>query len=377
MTRACRFNKKKEVPRLAQATTTKQSSQTGVVSFGNRIFRWRKNLLLQRLARALLTIYIATTLSFFLIRLMPSNPVQIYITQLISTFGLSYQEAANMASSLFSIDLDRPMILQYFDYLGNLARGNLGKSLISHGTSVTSMIAEFLPWTLFSVGTSLLISYVLGVLLGMVIAYRRGSMLDHVLTTLASILSSIPNYIVAILVLIFLGVRWKIVPITAMRGSLSPGVVPGFTWEFFGDAFFHAFMPILTYVITTVGRWMLMMKNSTLNTLGEDYVTVAKARGLKNRTITISYVGRNAILPLVTNLAISIGFIIGGAALIEGIFVYKGIGWILLSSINQRDYPVMQGVFLCITVSVVLSNLAAELLYSRLDPRIRVPGGEA
>lgn len=336
---------------------------------------WKKPITKQ-LARALLTIYIATTLSFFLIRLMPSNPVQIYITQLISTFGLSYQEASNMASSLFSIDLDRPLLLQYFDYLGNLARGQLGKSLISHGTSVTSMIAEFLPWTLFSVGTSLLISYVLGILLGMIIAYRRGSVLDHVLTTLASILSSVPNYLVAILVLIFLGVRWKIVPITAMRGALSPGVVPGLTWEFISDAFFHAFMPILTYVTTTVGRWMLMMKNSTLNTLGEDYVTVAKARGLRSRTITVSYVGRNAILPLVANLAISVGFIIGGAALIEGIFVYKGIGWILLSSINQRDYPVMQGVFLCITVSVVLCNLLADMLYSRLDPRIRVSGSD-
>jgi len=362
---------------VAQAVTPRQSNSADVTTFAGRFSRWRKNLLVKRLARALLTIFIATTLSFFLIRLMPSNPIQIYITQLISTFGLSYQEASNMASSLFSIDLDRPLILQYFDYLGNLARGQLGNSLISHGTPVVSMIGEFLPWTLFSVGTSLLISYVLGVLLGMIIAYRRGSILDHVLTTLASIMSSIPNYLVAILILIFLGVRWKIVPITAMRGALSPGVVPGFTWEFFKDAFYHAFMPILTYVITTVGRWMLMMKNSTLNTLGEDYVTVAKARGLKNRTITVSYVGRNAILPLVTNLAISIGFIIGGAALIEGIFVYKGIGWILLSSINQRDYPVMQGVFLCITVSVVFCNLLAEILYSRLDPRIRVPGSDA
>ncbi|NLK07927.1 MAG: ABC transporter permease [Firmicutes bacterium] len=340
------------------------------------IQRWRKSLLMRRLAKALLTIFMATSLTFFLIRLMPSNPIQVYVTQLISTFGLSYQEATNMAASLFSIDLDKPVILQYFDFLGNLVRGNLGKSLISHGTTVTSMIAEFLPWTLFSVGTALLISYVLGVLLGMFTAYRRGSVFDHVLTTVASILSSVPNYIIAILMLVFLGVRWRLVPLTTMRGSLSPGVVPGFTWEFFSDALFHAFMPILTYVLTTVGRWMLMMKNSTLNTLGEDYVTVARARGLKNSTITLSYVGRNAILPLITNLAISIGFIIGGAALIEGTFVYKGIGWILLTSINQRDYPVMQGVFLCITASVVLSNLAAELLYSRLDPRIRVPGGE-
>ncbi len=359
---------------MAQAAT--QQPQMGGSSPRNRAARWAKNPIVRRLGKAVLTIFIAVTLSFFLIRLMPSNPIQVYITQLISTFGLSYQEASNMASSLFSIDLDRPVVLQYVDYLANLAKGQLGKSLISNGTPVTAMIGEFLPWTLFSVGTALFISFTLGTLLGMTMAYKRGTPLDHALTTFASIMSSIPNYIVAILVLIFLGVQWKLVPVTAMRGSLSPGVVPGFTWEFFSDAFFHAFMPILTYVLTTVGNWMLMMKNSTLSALGEDYVTVARARGLRDRTITLSYVGRNAILPLFTNLAISIGFIIGGAALIETIFVYKGIGWILLTSINQRDYPVMQGVFLCITVSVVLSNLLAEILYSRLDPRIRVPGSD-
>ncbi|NMB45173.1 MAG: hypothetical protein GX998_02055, partial [Firmicutes bacterium] len=138
---------------MAQDIPTEQTSKTDVLPLSHGLSNYWKRPIVKQIARALLTIYIATTLSFFLIRLMPSNPIQIYITQLISTFGLSYQEAANMASSLFSIDLDRPLLLQYVDYLANLARGQLGKSLISHGTSVTSMIAEFLPWTLFSVGT--------------------------------------------------------------------------------------------------------------------------------------------------------------------------------------------------------------------------------
>ena len=355
------------------------SPGTGAATAGGpaatRVGKFVRHPLTRRLGKAFLTIYIATSLSFFLIRMMPSSPIQVYIAQLIATFGLSYQEAQTMAASLFSIDLDAPVLLQYFEYIANLFRGNLGSSLVSHGTPVTAMIGEFLPWTLFSVGSGLFVSFVLGTGLGMVVAYKRGTWLDHLLTTIASILSSIPNYIVAILLLVFLGVRWRIVPITAMRGSLSPGITPGFTFEFIFDAFFHAFMPILTYVLTTVGSWMLLMKNSTLNALGADYVTVAKAKGLRERTITVSYVGRNAILPLFTNLAISIGFIIGGAALIETIFVYKGIGWILLSSIGQRDYPVMQGVFLIITISVVVSNLLADLLYARLDPRIRT-GGE-
>lgn len=334
---------------------------------------WR-HYVLRRVVRALFTIFVAASLSFFLVRLMPSNPVQVYIVQLISTFGLSYQDAQNMAASLFAIDLNEPLWHQYLGYLNHLLHFNLGQSLLSVGTPVSSMIAEFLPWTLFSVGISLLISFTLGVSLGMMIAYRRGSWLDHALTTLASVLHSVPNYILAILLLVFLGVQWAVVPITSMRGSLSVGVHPGFTWRFFSDALYHAAMPILTYVLTTVGSWMLTMKNSTLGVMGEDYVTVATARGLPDRTITANYVGRNAMLPLFTNLAISIGFIIGGSSLIETIFVYKGIGWMLLNSINQRDYPVMQGVFLIITISVILANLLADLLYSRLDPRIRVSG---
>jgi len=333
------------------------------------------SVLFTRLAKGVMTVFVVMTLTFFIIRLMPSNPIEIYINQLVSQYGMSFQEAKNMAASLFSIDMDAPLYVQYFSYLGNLFRGDLGKSFLSQGTPVSSMIAQFLPWTLFSVGVSLLISFSLGIFLGMTMAYRRGGILDNSLSTFASFVSSIPNYLVGILFLVFLGVRWKIVPIMAMRGSTSPGIQPGFTITFVKDVFFHATMPILTYVTTAIGGWMLTMKNSTVSALGEDYVTVAKARGLRERTITVSYVGRNAILPLFTSLAISIGFIIGGSPLIESIFVYKGIGWVLWSSISTRDYPVMQGVFLVITISVVMANILADLLYSKLDPRIKAGQG--
>jgi peptide/nickel transport system permease protein len=160
-----------------------------------------------------------------------------------------------------------------------------------------------------------------------------------------------------------------------MRGTVSPGITPGFTWTFIKDIFSHALLPILTYVISTIGGWTLSMKSSTLNTLGEDYVTVAKARGLSEMRIIFSYVGRNAILPLFTSLTMQMGFLMGGSALIESIFVYKGIGWALGASISQRDYPVMQAVFLIITVAVIVANFIADSFYSKLDPRIKV-GGE-
>lgn len=334
------------------------------------------NVILRRFLKSLFTIFVVVTLTFFIIRLMPSNPIQIYINQMISQYGMTYKEAEALAASLFSIDLKKPLLLQYFEFLKNLLRGDLGISFLSRGTKVTTIIKEFLPWTLFSVGVSLLISFTLGVILGMFIAYRRGSLIDVIVTSIASILSSIPNYLIGIMILVFVGVQWRLIPIETMRGSLSPGVKPGFTWTFIKDVFFHASMPILTYVMSTIGSWILTMKSSTLSTLGEDYVMVAKARGLKDSRITFSYVGRNAILPLFTSLTISLGFIVGGSVLIESIFVYKGIGWILWSSINSRDYPVMQGVFLIITISVIMANFLADLLYSRLDPRIRISGGE-
>jgi peptide/nickel transport system permease protein len=186
------------------------------------------------------------------------------------------------------------------------------------------------------------------------------------------LLHSVPNYLQAIMIVVFLGVQLGWLPVTSMRGAYSPGVTPALSFEFITDAFFHASLPIATYVLSTIGSWMLIMKSSTLATLDEDYVAAARARGLKDGRITTAYVGRNAVLPLFTQLAIAAGFVVGGSILIEPIFQYQGIGFILRNSVNQRDYPVMQGIFLVVTASVVLANLLADLLYGRLDPRIRI-----
>ncbi len=353
------------------STTSLAQAPAKKFDIGFWIRRVARNYILQRVLIALGKIFIVITLTFFIVRLMPTNPIEAYVNELIDQYGFSYQEAKDQAAALYGIDLNASLWQQYLEYMKNLVRGDMGTSYRSKGTPVAKMIAKFLPWTLFSVGVSLLISFTLGMLLGMIMAYRRGSILDHTLTTLASIFSSIPNYLVGMMILVFLGVQWKIFPITKMRGAMSPGVKPGFTWTFIKDIFYHATLPILTYVLTTIGGWMLAMKSNTINTLGEDYVTVAKARGLQEGRIITAYVGRNASLPLFTQLAISIGFIVGGSALIEFIFVYQGVGQLLLNSINYRDYPVMQGVFLVITIAVILANFLAEFVYGWLDPRIR------
>lgn len=342
---------------------------------GSLIRAVASNYLVRRLGKALFTIWFVTTLIFFLIRLMPSNPVEVYINELIVQYSLTYDEAKDQAASLFAIDLDAPMWQQYLDYMGNLIQGDMGTSLRSPGTPVTDIIARFLPWTIFSVGVGLLVSFTLGMILGMLTAYHRDSAWEPVVSALGSFFSSIPDYLIGIMLLVYLGVRWELVPIHEMRGSLTPGVEPGFTLEFIKDAFFHAALPILTYVLATFGGWLLTMKSNTISTLGEDYVTVARARGLPERRITTAYVGRNASLPLIAQLAISIGFVVGGSILIEFIFVYQGIGYQLREAINSRDYPLMQGIFLVITVAVILSNLLADYVYGWLDPRVRVGGG--
>jgi peptide/nickel transport system permease protein len=335
-----------------------------------------RSYLLRKTLKALFTIWVVITLTFFLVRLLPGNPVELYMNELIVQYAMPVNEARDQAAALFNIDLEQPVYLQYFQYMGRLLTGDMGRSILSPGTTVAEIIARHLPWTVFSVGVSLIISFVFGMMLGILMAYRRNGIFDHTMTLLASIFSSLPNYLVGILIIVWFGVQLRILPIAEMRGSLSPGMRPGFNLEFVANALFHASLPMFTYVLTTIGGWMLAMKSNTLSTLEEDYVTVARARGLKDSRITTAYVGRNASLPLFTTLAINIGFVVGGSILIETIFRYEGIGLKLLESIHRRDYTLMQGIFLIITIAVVAANYFADILYSVIDPRIKLGAGD-
>lgn len=333
-----------------------------------------RNYAVRRIVKAFLTIYLVSTGTFFLARMLPGSPVDVYINQQITQYGMSYDQAASQAAGLFSFDPSRPLLLQYWEYLSGVARGDLGDSLLSPGVPVTSIVFAYLPWTLFSIGLGVLISFALGITFGMLMAYRREGFLDHLLSFLASVTHSVPNYLLATMIVVFFGVQLDVLPITEMRGAYSPGVEPNLSLDFISDALYHAGLPITVYVLTTIGGWMLVMKSSTVETLGEDYVTVARARGLKDGRIRSAYVGRNAVLPLFPQLAISLGFVVGGSILVEKVFQYQGVGYLLLESVQRRDYTVLQGILLIVTVAVVLANLLADLLYSRLDPRVRVNG---
>jgi peptide/nickel transport system permease protein len=337
--------------------------------------RIRRSYTFRVIAQGLFTIWAVTTFTFFIIRLMPGNPIDIKIDQLQRTQGLNYNEARARAAGLFGFNPDQPALEQYVDYMGKLLRGDMGQSIVSAGTYVTDEILHYLPWTLFSVGLGLIISFVLGVLIGMAMAYWRGGILDNSMTVVASILYGVPDYIIPLLMIIVLGVQLGLFSPGQMRGGVDPSIQPGFTLEYIGSILKYAILPVTTYVLASIGGWILTMKSSTISTLGEDYINVAKARGLPERRILTAYVGRNALLPLVTRLAISIGFVVGGSVIVEELFQYPGIGRNLLRAINARDYTTMQGMFLVITIAVVISNVLADLMFGLLDPRVRL-GGE-
>ncbi|MDQ7037330.1 MAG: ABC transporter permease [Anaerolineae bacterium] len=324
-----------------------------------RAMKIYQNYILRVLLQAVLTVWAVTSFTFILIRLMPGNPIDVLVEQILVQEGISYEEAYARVASSFQFDPDASTLDQYLDWLGDLIRFDLGESITSPGTKVIDEIARFLPWTVFAVGAGLLISFILGIVLGMAMAYYRNSPLDHLLSLFASFITGIPNYIWGLLIVIILGIQFGLFNVGQLRGTYASDVEIGFNYPFISSALAHAALPIITYVISTLGGWMLNMKSSTMSVLNEDYVNVAEARGLRDSRIISAYVGRNAMLPLFTQLTISIGFVLGSGVVIEEIFVYWGLGHYLFASITTRDYTSMQGVFLILTMTVVMANVLA------------------
>ncbi|MBM6837619.1 ABC transporter permease, partial [Clostridium saudiense] len=212
------------------------------------------------------------------------------------------------------------------------------------------------------------LSFTVGVILGIYVAWKRSKILDGVLTGYQAVLGSIPDYIVAYLLVLLFSLTLGLFP---SKGAYNSAVTPGFNLEFILNVLSHAALPILAYFLTTLAGWIMGMKANCMSVLGEDYINYAKARGISNKRIIFSYLGRNAILPMVTSVAISFGMMFGGSPLIENLFVYPGVGYYLTTAISRRDYPLMQGMFLMIIVMVLLSGVFAEFLNTKLNPRLR------
>jgi peptide/nickel transport system permease protein len=316
-----------------------------------------------RAAFYLFTLWAAITINFFLPRLMKGDAVDQYLARNRTVSP----EAADALRALLGLDTDRSLWQQYLDYWGLLLRGDLGVSLLHGLRPVTEVIAQALPWTVGLVGFATIVSFLIGTIGGAIVGWRRGSRAD-VLIPITTFLSTIPYFWLGLLAIAVFSVNLAWFPIGKAYGV---GVSPAFTPEFIGQVIHHGTLPALTIIVASLGGWMLGMRNMMLTVLDEDYITVAQAKGMPSSRVLWRYAARNAVLPQIQSFALSIGFIVGGTIVMEMVFSYPGVGKLLLDATNAKDYALMQGVFLVITLSVLIANILADIAYAFLDPRTR------
>lgn len=321
--------------------------------------------LLRRLGFYALAFWASISLNFALPRLMPGDPVTRMLSR--SQQRLDPQQVESL-QRLLGVE-GGPWWQEYFAYLGRVLTGDFGISISQFPTPVSEVIAAQLPWTLLLGATSLIIAVILGNLLGILAAWRRGGPLDSLMPPLLVFIGSFPYFWLAMGALYLFGIVLGWAP---LRHAYSVGTQPEWTLDFVGDVAVHLILPALSIVLVSLGGWMLAMRNTMISTNAEDYIVMAEAKGLSTNRIMFRYAARNAMLPSVTNIGMSLGFIVGGALLTEVVFAYPGVGYQLLSAVQGLDYPLMQGMFLTITAAVLIANFLIDIIYARLDPRVRV-----
>ncbi|MFO0746587.1 MAG: ABC transporter permease [Myxococcota bacterium] len=319
---------------------------------------------LRRLAFYLLAAWVAVTVNFFLPRLMPGDPA----TALFARFQGKLEPAAVDAMREAMGFADTSLIDQYGTYLSHLFRGDLGVSIAYFPTPVSDVIGTGLVWTVILAGTSVLIAFALGTLLGVLAAWRRGGKLDTLAPPALALLGAFPYFWLAMLLLAAFGFGLGWFP---LRHAYSAHLEPAFTLTFMGDVIAHAILPVTSIVLATLGGWMLSMRNVMVGVMGSDYVRLAHAKGLAPRRVMLRYAARNALLPNITGFGMALGFVLGGSLLTEIVFSYPGQGYLLIQAVRNQDYPLMQGLFLLITLAVLLANWLVDLVNLWLDPRAR------
>jgi peptide/nickel transport system permease protein len=319
-----------------------------------------------KLGLFVLTLWAAVTLNFFLPRLMPGSPADAAIAKLSQNGPVTEATRAAIEAQLGVPD--GSLWEQYVSYLRQVVTLDFGVSYTFYPQTVSSMVSTALPYTIILVGVVTIIAFILGTLIGVAAAWKRGTWLDSLPTLGGSFMSTFPYFWTALLLLFFAGYVLHWFPTT---GAYSATTTPAFTPAFLGDALLHAALPALTILVTSLGGWIIGMRNAMINTLGDDYVTFAEANGLRGGTVAIRYAARNAILPNLTGFGLALGGVVGGSILVEQVFGYPGIGYLLFNAVIGQDYPLMQALFLMITVSVLVANFLVDILYGVLDPRTR------
>jgi peptide/nickel transport system permease protein len=315
----------------------------------------------------LFTLWAAITLNFFIPRLVPGDPVQSLITKYQGQLSTKSIQSLYV---LFGLDKDQSLWDQYVDYWKQLFHGDLGLSFTFFPAPVSQVIGQALPWTVLLVGITTVISFSLGTGLGVLAGWRRGSWTDSLLPV-TTFFSSVPYFWLGIIAIYLLAGPDSFFP---SSGGFDSSLVPAWDQYFIPSAIQHSLLPALTILISSVSGWILGMRNMMVTVAAEDYITVAHAKGLPERRVALSYAARNALLPSISGFALSLGFIVGGTLLVEIVFSYPGLGYTLLQAVGAKDYPLMQGIFLIITIAVLLANLLADVAYLLLDPRTRKEG---
>jgi peptide/nickel transport system permease protein len=310
----------------------------------------------------LVTLWAALTVNFIIPHVMPGNEA----AAVLATFRGVNPAALHALEIEFGVNVHQSVLASYFQYLGNCLTGQFG--VTAQGVPVMTEIIQKLPWTLGLVGVTTVIAFVIGTVAGIASAWRRGGRLDAILPPSLFIVSSIPVFFVGLLLIYVFAVRLNWLP---LGSNYSYGATPSFSPSFIWDVLKHAILPALSLIIVTAGLWVYSMRNNMITTIAEDYVKTARAKGLPSRQIMYDYAARNAILPNLTGFAMQLGYVLGGAIVIEYLFSYPGLGYLFYTATTDHDLPLMEGLFLFYTLAVLICVLVADLLTAVLDPRTR------
>src|SRR3954468_12003196 len=321
----------------------------------------------RRLGFYVFAIWVALTINFLLPRLMPGDPIGGLLQHLtpaqISANPGIVQEFATLLGGT-----DNSIWQDYVTYLGRIVHFDFGISTSNYPTPVSEVVGRTLPYSLFLVGVAFLLSFVIGIAIGMVAAWRRGRAVDNLVVPTLMALSALPAFFTALLGLYLFGLKLHWFPI---QHAYDSDIEPGLSWGFMSSAFRHAQLPILVIVTAFIGGWMLNMRTVMINTIGEDYVLMAQAKGLKDRRVMTRYAARNAILPPLNGFAPLFASAIGGLVFVEFVFSYPGAGLTLQQAVLGNDYPLAQALLLVFSVCVIFANLLMDIVNLILDPRLR------
>jgi peptide/nickel transport system permease protein len=319
-----------------------------------------------KIVTGLIMIWVVASATFLLLRAMPGDPAQARYSELI-LHGMSPEAAKRATAAMYGFIPNESLPREYGRYIWQLLHFNLGQSIAQEGTPVSHIVASAFPWTVILCLSGVVVSFLIGVALGVTAALRRATKVGDAITMAGAIVNGIPVFVVATLLFYVFTTVWALFP---QGGNVDIAFTPGFNAGYVGSLITHAVLPVIAYTLSLVGAWMLTAKSSVVSVLGDDFILAAELRGIHPLTVA-RYIVRNAMLPLFTILAIALGLMFSGSVFIEDVFNYPGLGQLLINSLSTKDFPVLSGAFLLIIVSVIAANILADLAYPLIDPRVR------